>query len=174
MDPMRQAKTPLTGLAGPYGHPLHPAMVALPIGSWIASLVFDLGSRAVNDGAFLVRGSRWLIALGVLGALAAAVLGFMDFFAIPPGTPAFRTAVVHLSLNLTVTAAYAVNFLLRDATAPRVDWGLLTLSLVSLAALTVSGYLGGKLAYRYGVRVADESTQSEGYRVVNDRDKEQT
>jgi hypothetical protein len=29
--------------------------------------------------------------------------------------------------------------------------------------LAVSGYLGGKLAYRYGVRVADEATQAEGY-----------
>ena len=174
MDPMRQAKTPVTALAGPYGHPLHPAMVAVPIGAWIASLVFDVGSRVAGDGEFLARGSRWLIALGVLGALAAAVFGFLDFLAIPPGTPAFRTAVVHLSLNLGVTAAYVVNFLLRDDHAARVGWGLLVLSLVSLAALAVSGYLGGKLAYRYGVRVADESTQSEGYPVVKDTDKEQT
>jgi hypothetical protein len=29
--------------------------------------------------------------------------------------------------------------------------------------LGVSGYLGGKLTYRYGVRVADEVTQAEGY-----------
>ena len=65
--------------------------------------------------------------------------------------------MVHLSLNLGVTAAYVVNFLLRDDHAARVRWGLLVLSLVSLAALAGSGY-GGKLAYRYGVRVADEST----------------
>jgi uncharacterized membrane protein len=171
---MRQAKRPVTVLAGPYGHPLHPAMVAVPIGCWIASLVFDVGSRFAGDGAFLARGSRWLIALGVLGALAAALLGFLDFLAIPAGTPAFRTAVVHLSLNLGVTAAYIINFLLRDSAARRVSWGLLVLSLVSLAALAVSGYLGGKLAYRYGVRVADESTQSEGYRIVKDAEKEQT
>jgi hypothetical protein len=30
----------------------------------------------------------------------------------------------------------------------------------------VSGYLGGKLAYRYGVRVADETTQAEGFTTV--------
>jgi uncharacterized membrane protein len=30
--------------------------------------------------------------------------------------------------------------------------------------LGVSGYLGGKLAYRYGVRVADEATQAAGFR----------
>jgi hypothetical protein len=27
----------------------------------------------------------------------------------------------------------------------------------------VSGFLGGKLAFRYGVRVADEATQASGY-----------
>jgi uncharacterized membrane protein len=138
-------------------------MVAIPIGCWTASLIFDLASRIVSDGAFLWRGSRWLIAFGVLGALAAATLGFLDFFAIPPRTPAFRTATVHMSLNLGVTTSYAISYLLRRTATPRVGWGLIALSLVSLAALAVSGYLGGKLAYRYGVRVADETTQLEGF-----------
>ncbi|WP_427885559.1 DUF2231 domain-containing protein [Kribbella sp. GL6] len=140
---------------------MHPAAVAIPIGCWTASLVFDLASRFVTDGAFLARGSRWLIALGVLGALAAATLGFLDYIATPPRTRAFRTATTHMSLNLAVTTSYAVNYALRhDA---RVGWGLIALSIISLAVLGVSGYLGGKLAYRYGVRVADEATQLEGY-----------
>jgi uncharacterized membrane protein len=41
--------------------------------------------------------------------------------------------------------------------------GPLVLAAISLAMLAVSGYLGGKLAYRYGVRVADEQTQAEGF-----------
>jgi uncharacterized membrane protein len=44
VDPVRpseQAKQPVTALAGPYGHPLHPALVAVPIGTWVASFVFD-------------------------------------------------------------------------------------------------------------------------------------
>src|SRR2546421_12202451 len=83
---MQQAKRPVTTLAGPYGHPLHPALVAVPIGAWIASLVFDVASRLVGDPGFLVQGSRWLIGLGVLGAVAAALVGFLDLFAIPTGT----------------------------------------------------------------------------------------
>jgi uncharacterized membrane protein len=165
VNPMAQAKRPVNALAGPYGHPLHPALVAVPIGAWVASLFFDIASRLVNDPEFLTRGSRWLIALGVLGTLAAATAGFLDLLAIPTGTPAFRTALVHMSLNLAVTAAYAVNFVIRggqDVAAP-VGWGALALSVASLAALTVSAYLGGKLAYRYGVRVADESIQAEGF-----------
>src|SRR5947209_722202 len=110
---MEQARRPVTGLAGPYGRPVHPAVVAVPIGAWIASLVFDVGSHLVHDGQFLAQGSRWLIGLGVLGALAAATVGFLDLFAIRTGTRAFRTALVHMSLNLAVTAGYAVGFVIR-------------------------------------------------------------
>ncbi|HEY2947467.1 MAG TPA: DUF2231 domain-containing protein [Micromonosporaceae bacterium] len=164
MQPRKQAKHPVTVLAGPYGHPLHPALVAVPIGAWIASFVFDVASRIVDDGRFLAEGSRWLIGLGVVGALAAASVGFLDLLAIPTGTRAFRTALVHMSINLTVTAAYVVGFVIRG-THPEspVPWGPFALSAVALAALTVSGYLGGELAYHYGVRVADEGTQAAGY-----------
>jgi uncharacterized membrane protein len=160
-------------LAGPYGHPFHPMLVTVPIGAWVASLVFDVASYVEDRPAFLVQGSRWLIGLGVLGALAAATVGFLDFLAIPAGTRARRTAVLHLSLNLTITCAYAGNYTLRQNLT--VDQhptpvGPLVLSVLCIAALTVSGYLGGKLAYRYGVRVADEDTQADGYLARHARD----
>lgn len=154
-------------LAGPYGHPFHPILVTVPIGAWVCSLVFDIGSQFVDQPGFLNQGSEWLIAIGVLGALVAASVGLLDFFTIPTGTSAYRTAVVHLTLNLSITAAYVVNFLWRHGTYERPDavgGGPLALAVVSLAALGVSGYLGGKLAYRYGVRVADEEVQEEGFR----------
>jgi uncharacterized membrane protein len=142
-------------------------MVTLPIGAWVGSLVFDVASRVVDDPAFLVQGSRWLIALGVLTALAAAMVGFLDLFAIPTGTRAYRVALLHMTLNLTVVAAYAVNFLLRQAPGPGtvhgVGAGYIAASAVTLAVLGVSGFLGGELAYRYGVRVADEDTQASGF-----------
>ena len=164
MRTMDQAKHPVTGLAGPYGHPVHPALVAIPIGAWVASFAFDVASRVVADGGFLAEGSRWLIALGVLGALAAAMTGFLDLFAIPTGTPAHRTALTHMAINLTVTTAYTIGFVIRGDNPREVGWGQLVLSATALAALGFSGYLGGKLAFRYGVRVADEATQLEGYR----------
>lgn len=166
-EPQLQAKRPVSAsLAGPYGHPFHPILVTVPIGAWVASLVFDIASHVVHRPGFLTQGSQWLIAVGVIGALLAAIAGFLDLFAIPTATPAFRTALVHMSLNLLVTAAYVGNFLWRHSTytdGGSVGLGGLILSAVSLAALGVSGFLGGKLAYRYGVRVADESTQAEGY-----------
>ncbi len=167
MPVKERGKQPVSAaLAGPYGHPIHPILVTVPIGSWVAGLVFDISSHVVDRPAFLTQGAEWLIAIGVLGALAAAMLGFLDLFAIPPGTMAFRTALLHMSLNLLITAAYIVNFLWRHGSytdGGSVGGGQIALSVVSLAALGVSGFLGGKLAYRYGVRVADELTQAEGF-----------
>jgi uncharacterized membrane protein len=166
MTEPRPAKRPVTGLAGPYGHPLHPALVTLPIGAWAASLVFDVASRVVDDPAFLVQGSRWLIAIGVLTALGAAMAGFLDLFAIPPGTRAHRVALTHMTLNLAVVTSYTVNFLLRpgpDAQPSGVGIGYIAAAAVTFAVLGVSGLLGGELAYRYGVRVADEDTQASGF-----------
>ena len=165
---VQQAKQPVSAaLAGPYGHPFHPILVTVPIGAWVAGLVFDIGSRIVGSPAFLAKGSVWLIAIGVVGALLAAMVGFLDLLAIPSGTRAFRTGLVHMSLNLLVTVAYVGNFFWRHATYDQtgpVAIGPLVLSVLSLAALAGSGYLGGKLAYRYGVRVAEERVQAEGYR----------
>ncbi|MGW7099634.1 DUF2231 domain-containing protein [Streptomyces sp. NPDC054838] len=163
----RQAKRPVSAaLAGPYGHPFHPILVTVPIGAWVAGLVFDIASHVVDDPEFLSRGAMWLIAVGVIGALAAAMVGFLDLFAIPPRTRAFRVGLTHMTLNLLVTAAYAGNFLWRHAghgPSGSVGAGMLTLNAVSLAVLGFSGFLGGKLAYRYGVRVVDESAQAEGF-----------
>jgi uncharacterized membrane protein len=165
---LEQAKQPVSAaLAGPYGHPFHPILVTVPIGAWVCSLVFDIGSRIVDAPGFLTQGSLWLVGIGVVGALAAALFGFLDLVAIPTGTPAFRTALLHMSLNLVVVAAYIGNFVWRYDQYHNglpVAVGPLVLSIVTLAALTVSGFLGGKLAYRYGVRVAREADQAEGFR----------
>jgi uncharacterized membrane protein len=161
------AKRPVNAvLAGPYGHPYHPILVTVPIGAWVSSLVFDIGSHAVDDPGYLTKGSEWLIAIGVIGALAAALVGLLDLMAIPRGTRAFRTALIHMTLNVLVTASYVVNFLWRHGSwtdGKAVGGGPLTLSIVTLAVLGVSGFLGGMLAYHFGVRVADEQTQAEGF-----------
>ena len=162
---LEQAKQPVSRiLAGPYGHPFHPILVTVPIGAWLCSLVFDIASQIVDEPEFLTRASEWLIGIGVLGALAAAAVGFLDLIAIPSGTRAYRTGLLHMTLNLAVTAAYVANFFWRQGDyAGAVGAGPLILSVVSFAVLGLSGYLGGMLAYHYGVRVASETTQAEGF-----------
>jgi uncharacterized membrane protein len=159
------AKEPVSALlAGPYGHPFHPILVTVPIGAWVSSLVFDVASHVVDDPGTLATGAEWLIAIGVLGALAAATVGFLDLFTIPTGTPAHRTAIAHMALNLAITVGFALDYLWRIGAGQRATaLGPLVLSLVCLAGLAVSGALGGKLAYHFGVRVASETVQAAGF-----------
>ena len=159
------AKHPVTLVAGPYGHPFHPILVTIPIGAWVASLVFDILSRTADDGADFARGAYWLIAIGVVGALVAALFGLLDLLAIPRRTRARRVGFTHLAFNLTVVALFVASFVWRadrDAYRPTSAW-LFVLSGVALVLLAVSGWLGGMLTYRYGVRVADEQAQLDGY-----------
>ncbi len=162
-----RAKHPVSPvMAGPYGHPWHPLLVTVPIGAWVASLVFDIGSYLIEEPDFLAQGSVWLIAIGIVGALVAASVGALDLAAIPMGTRAFRTGLAHMALNLVVVAAYAGNLLWRisaDELSGPVPSGPLGLAVASLAVLGAAGFLGGKLAFRYGVRVADEATQAAAF-----------
>lgn len=159
-----QAKEPVSAaLAGPYGHPFHPMLVTVPIGAWVCSLVFDVAAQVARHPEPLTVGARWLIGIGVLTALVAAAVGFLDYFAIPAGTRAHRVATTHMLLNLAITVAFAGNFLWRLQETSATAFGPVVLSAASLGGLGVSGALGGKLAYRYGVRVAAESVQVEGF-----------
>lgn len=158
-----RAKEPRSVLAGPYGHPFHPVMVTVPIGAWVSSVVLDVVALA-GDNAALAEASLWLIGIGIVGALVAAVFGLLDLSIIPRGTKAFRTGVTHMGLNLVAVALFTVDFAIRYAHGTdSVPTSGFVLSLLAVAILGASGWLGGKLAYHYGVRVADEQTQAEGF-----------
>jgi len=166
-DRMHDAKHPRTVLAGPYGHPFHPIAVTVPIGAWVCALVFDVGALLLDQPSALLTGALWLIAVGVVGALIAAGLGVLDLMVIPRRTAAYRTAVLHMGLNLLVAAAFAGSFYFRTrgligTMADNQPWAVVS-DVVLLAFLGVSGYLGGTLAYRYGIRVAAEGTQRTGF-----------
>lgn len=158
------AKQPRSIIAGPYGHPFHPILVTIPIGTWAASLVFDILAVFLEDRSALLLGAQILVAVGVVGALVAAVFGFLDYSVIPPGTRAKRTATIHMGLNLALVVLFAVDWLVRVASGhDTVPVAGVVLTVVGLALLGMSGYLGGELAYRFGVRVAAEETQAEGF-----------
>ncbi|GAC1544611.1 MAG: hypothetical protein NVS2B17_25890 [Candidatus Velthaea sp.] len=166
---LQEIKNPLTPLAGPYGHPFHPIAVTLPIGSWTASMVFDLLSQRAREPRIYGRGSADLVKLGLVGAVGAALLGFMDYVKIPKRSKAGVTATTHLALNIAIAGLYALNLGQREKRladermrdAP-VTGGEMGLSALALALLGASGFLGGVLSYTFGVRVADEGTQAEG------------
>jgi uncharacterized membrane protein len=61
-----------------------------------------------------------------------------------------RIALIHMSINLTVVALYIANaYLRRNGVTGATIW----LSVIAVAMLVVSGWLGGKLVYVHGVAV---------------------
>src|SRR2546429_294170 len=88
---------------------------------------------------------------GIIGALLAALPGLVDLLSLPEGPRA--TAIKHMALNLTIVALYVINFAMRWK-EPANPGGLVWLSLISLVLLVISGWLGGKMVYEYGVAVA--------------------
>jgi uncharacterized membrane protein len=157
------AKRPRTPIAGPYGHPFHPIIVTIPIGTWLAGVVFDIVALCgVEPRAFALT-SQWLIAIGVIGAVMAACVGLIDLSGIPARTRAKRTGLLHLTFNTIALILFVVSFIVRAVEGPHPSVAGFVLSVVGLIVVGVSGFLGGELAYRYGVRVADEETQRAGY-----------
>jgi uncharacterized membrane protein len=162
---LRRSKRPRSIVAGPYGHPFHPLLVTIPIGGWVASLIFDIAAAATGDTEAFSRGAAWLLGIGLVGALVAAVVGLMDLATLESGTRVRKLALTHMTINLFAVVVFGISWVLRIAPAdysqPNVP--AIVLSVIGLLAISASGFLGGELVFRRGVRVADEETQREGF-----------
>ncbi len=132
------------------GHPAHPMLTDLPIGAWVSAVVLDVvGNQRSAPTADA------LVGLGVLAALPTAVTGLNDLADIVDQEErAIGTA--HAIGNGTAVVLYGASYLTRRR--GRRDIGT-ALALAGTAALTVSGFLGGHLAYRRGVGVAQTAFQ---------------
>ncbi|TAK81902.1 MAG: DUF2231 domain-containing protein [Betaproteobacteria bacterium] len=129
-------------------HPIHPMIVPIPIGLWLFSLICDLVHR------FGATSPNWEVVAwytmigGIVGALIAAVPGLIDLLSLPRNVK--RTAIAHMAINLTIVALFILNaFVRRNG----VNDGAILLSVIAIALLLVSGWLGGKMVYEQGVAV---------------------
>ena len=93
-------------------HPLHPALVALPIGAFTLTVIGDFASQFTQQ-AFWYEFSRWCLLAGVLTALLAAVTGLIDYFGVRMSPAGRRLATFHMVLNLTGVALFAISLVLR-------------------------------------------------------------
>lgn len=140
------------------GHPIHPMLVAIPIGLWLFSLAADLIARGSAAPAAWHTSALHTMVGGIIGALAAALPGLVDLLSLKD--PALkRTALKHMGLNLTIVALYAINAWtrLQGSVSPNTS---LLLSVIAIALLAVSGWLGGKMVYQAGVAVHTEDLLS--------------
>lgn len=138
------------------GHPIHPMLVPIPIGLWVFSLVCDFIAIRSGTPATWATASFYAMVGGILGALAAALPGLIDLLSLRH-TPVRPTALKHMGLNLLIVALYAINaWMRRDQASAAPEGAPLVLSVIAIALLLVSGWLGGKMVYEAGVAVHAE------------------
>ncbi len=121
--------------------------------------------QATNN-VFWADVSFWLLLVGVVTGAAAAIPGMIDFSTIDRVRRLARTWV-HAGGNTVALTLAIINLSLRwtDAAAGAQGWGLV-LSLVTVALLGVTGWLGGELSYRHRIgAIDDESAVANDYRV---------
>jgi uncharacterized membrane protein len=137
-------------------HPIHTMLVPVPIGLFLAALVFDLAYVGTARQGWAVV-AFWDIAVGIVGALIAAVPGLIDYWTLEG--PARRIANWHLALNLTLVGVFALDLLIRTPWARPIagaGHGLpLGLTIAGVVIMLVSGWLGGELVYAHRVGVAE-------------------
>ncbi|HEX6967909.1 MAG TPA: Rieske 2Fe-2S domain-containing protein [Micromonosporaceae bacterium] len=123
------------------GHPLHPAMVQVPIGAWTSSAMLDLmpGQQRAADA---------LLTVGTAAALPTAVAGLNDWASL--SREQRRVGLVHAMSNTVGVGLFVASLAARmrgDYQRGRV------LSFLGLTAATGGAYLGGHLAYKQGAAV---------------------
>jgi nitrite reductase/ring-hydroxylating ferredoxin subunit/uncharacterized membrane protein len=115
------------------GHPLHPALVQLPVGTFVSSAILDLlpGKR---------RGSTVLIAVGVAGSIPAIAAGWADWSEMTHSRR--RVGLVHAASNAVLVGLYTASLVarLRGRSGK-------ALSYAGISVGSVAAYLGGHLAY---------------------------
>lgn len=139
------------------GHPVHPMLIVYPLGLLSAAVVFDVLYLLTGNGD-LATFSFWALAAGLVGGLAAAVFGLIDWLGLPSGTRAKRVGAAHGGGNVIVVALFAISFLLRTDNAQYLpDTTPLLLGLLGAAIALVTAWLGGELVYRLRVGVDDDA-----------------
>src|SRR5262249_25170004 len=142
-----------------------------PIGLLSFSLVADVAFRAGWNGPPWPDLAFYTMFGGVIGALLAALPGFVDYLAIVramPPTPTSDTATIataHMGLNLLAVALYAANLYLRSVMPPTAALPLL-LSVMGIGILVASGWLGGVMVYEQRVAVTEVPADVEEAEVV--------
>jgi len=118
------------------GHPLHPALVQVPLGTWLSAAVLDL-----TPG--FERPARILVALGVISAAPAALSGWVDWA--EQHEQQMRTGLIHAASMTVSIGLYGGSWAARSGGRQNLGRAL------AFAGLMVAGCgatLGGHLAYR--------------------------
>lgn len=135
------------------GHPLHPALIPFPLAFLYGALLFDLAGFVFGRPPFWTTAGH-LAAAGVIGGLAAAVPGVVDYVrTVPPASTGKRRAVKHAAANVGALLFIGTAWLLRPESAMPPGLVVLALEVIAVGLVTVGGWMGGTLVTRNQISV---------------------
>ncbi len=135
-------------------HPLHPILITLPIGFFVATFLFDVIYWQTGNAAF-ATGALWLLGAGLVGAVLAAVTGVIDFLGdgrIGALNDAWQHAIGNVILVLVQLFSFYQRY--RYGASAVVPMGLV-LSLVAVGIMAFTGWKGGEMVFRHRVAVLE-------------------
>jgi nitrite reductase/ring-hydroxylating ferredoxin subunit/uncharacterized membrane protein len=133
----------------PLGHPLHPALVAIPMGCWLTATYLDFAPRPDRaNKATTRRLSQRIVGLGLLAAIPTVIAGSSDW--LDTAEAERRVGLVHAMTNGGAVAGYTASWLIRRKGHHRTG---VAVSTVSTGLLMLGGWLGAHLVYAMGVGV---------------------
>jgi len=130
-----------------FGHPVHPAVTDIPIGSWSATMVLD-GVWLTSEHPEMARAADITLLLGLAGSGASAITGFADWS--ETDATDRRVGLVHGLLNAGVLLANLASYSLRLLGKRRTG---IAISSAGYVLTMVSAYLGGELSFAKGIGV---------------------
>jgi uncharacterized membrane protein len=148
------------------GHPVHPMLVGFPVAFYTATLVGFI-VYAATDNPFWYRLAVVANWAGVVTAAVAALPGFIDWaVGIPTHSPAKKTGLIHMALNVTALLVFLINGIVTtdgwDEILPRSGGGI-ALSAIGVLLTMAAGYFGWSLVqdHHVGVRLSPEQERLE-------------
>ena len=144
----------MTSKASIGGHPIHSMLVSFPIGLWTTSFAADVLFYFRREWTGLLFVSKFMIAAGCLGAIAAAIPGIIDWLSITDRA-VVKIANWHARLNIIALIIFAISLYFRmRAGAHWVHYNMripFLLSFLGVALVSISSWLGGELTFKHGV-----------------------
>ena len=136
-----------------FGHPIHPMLIVFPAGLFTSTVIMDI-LYLIFGNPVLATVAFYMMIIGVVGGLLAAVFGFIDWSGLPNDSRAKNIGLWHGLGNFVIVVLFAASWFLRRDTVNFVPSALaMILSFGGILLALVTLWIGGELVYRLGVGV---------------------
>ena len=131
------------------GHSLHAVLVDVVIGGATAALLLDvLRVFFAVDG--LETATTWVLALAWLSGIGAVISGLTDYKDTAPNSAERDVAGLHGLINIVAIVGFGISILQRFGGGHD---GAFWVLLVAYLVVSVGGYIGGHVVFKYGYMV---------------------